>query len=89
MIEDNNQKASKISRDYAFEIDDIKGAPIITVFGGKLTTYRKLSEQVMEKLSKYLSFSSKSWTYNELLPGANNNEIDNIIIYYKLFVVFF
>ena len=84
LIEDNNQEASKISRDYTFEIDDIKGAPIITVFGGKLTTYRKLSEQVMKKLSKYLSFSSKSWTYNELLPGAHNNEIDNTNISEKI-----
>ena len=84
LIEDNNIKASKISRDYTFEIDDIKGAPIITVFGGKLTTYRKLSEQVMKKLSKYLSFSSKSWTYNELLPGAHKSEIDNTNISEKI-----
>ena len=64
LIEDNNQKVSKISRDYTFEIDDIKGAPIITVFGGKLTTYRKLSEKVMEELKPYLPIhNTKKWTH--------------------------
>ena len=43
----------RLSRDYTFEIDD-NGAPILTIFGGKLTTYRKLSEHVLKKL-KYIS----------------------------------
>ncbi len=84
LIEDNNIKASKISRDYTFEIDDVEGAPILTVLGGKLTTYRKLSEHVMEKLSKYLNFSDKSWTANEALPGANYKERNNTNISEKI-----
>ena len=85
LIEDNNQKASKISRDYAFEIDDIKGAPIITVFGGKLTTYRKLSEQILKELNKYLVFSNKKWTSEEALPGAHNKIINNRNIPQRIF----
>ena len=84
LIEDKNLKASKISRDYTFEIDDVEGAPILTVLGGKLTTYRKLSEHVMKKLSKYLNFSDKSWTANEALPGANSKERNNINISKKI-----
>ena len=55
-------------------------APILTIFGGKLTTYRKLSEHALKKLSKYLSFSKKSWTGKEVLPGAENINISEVQI---------
>ena len=85
MIEDNSQKASKVSRDYAFEIDDRNGAPILTVFGGKLTTYRKLSEQVLKKLSKYIVVSNKTWTSDEVLPGATDINVNSENIPKKIF----
>ena len=69
LVEDLNENASKITRDYTFEIDD-NGAPILTIFGGKLTTYRKLSEHALKKISKYIKVTNKSWTGNEILPGA-------------------
>ena len=69
LVEDLNENASKITRDYTFEIDD-NGAPILTIFGGKLTTYRKLSEHALKKISKYIKITNKSWTGNEILPGA-------------------
>ena len=69
LVEDLNENASKITRDYTFEIDD-NGAPILTIFGGKLTTYRKLSEHALKKISKYIKIINKSWTGNEILPGA-------------------
>ena len=71
LVEDFNKKASKITRDYTFEIDESL-APVLTIFGGKLTTYRKLSEHALEKLEKYLDFSKKSWTGEEVLPGGDN-----------------
>jgi len=68
LIEDNNQKASKVSRDYSFEVDDKDGAPIITILGGKLTTYRKLSESVLNYLKPYLNKKILySWTHKEKL----------------------
>lgn len=79
LVEDFNENASKITRDYIFEIDD-EMAPILTIFGGKLTTYRKLSEHALKKLSKYLSFSKKSWTGKEVLPGAENINISEVQI---------
>ena len=69
LVEDLNENASKITRDYTFEIDD-NGAPILTIFGGKLTTYRKLSEHALKKISKYIKITNKSWTGNEILPGT-------------------
>ncbi len=85
LIEDNNQKASKVSRDYSFEVDDKDGAPIITILGGKLTTYRKLSEQILKELNKYLVFSNKRWTSEETLPGAYDKIINNRNIPQRIF----
>ena len=70
LVEDFNEKASKITRDYTFEINDAQ-APILTIFGGKLTTYRKLAEHALSKLANYLNFPDSSWTGKEILPGGN------------------
>ena len=83
LVEDLNENASKITRDYTFEIDD-NGAPILTIFGGKLTTYRKLSEHALKKISKYIKITNKSWTGNEILPGAKEIIDKNFLIPEKL-----
>ena len=83
LVEDLNENASKITRDYTFEIDD-NGAPILTIFGGKLTTYRKLSEHALKKISKYIKITNKSWTGNEILPGAKEILDKNFLIPEKL-----
>ena len=83
LVEDLNENASKITRDYTFEIDD-NGAPILTIFGGKLTTYRKLSEHALKKISKYIKIINKSWTGNEILPGAKEIIDKNFLIPEKL-----
>ncbi len=85
LIEDHNQKTSKVSRDYTFDVNDKNGAPIITILGGKLTTYRKVSEQIMKELSKYLMFSNKKWTSKEVLPGAYDKKINNRNIPERIF----
>ena len=54
LIEDFKE-ASKVSRDYVFDLNIQKaGSPLLNIYGGKLTTYRKLSEKVMEELTPYL-----------------------------------
>ena len=77
LVNDFNVKVSKITRDYEFDIND-KGPVILTIFGGKLTTYRKLAEHVLEKLSKYILIDKKSWTSKKNLPGSqiNNDKIN-------------
>ncbi len=79
LVEDLSENTSKITRDYTFEIDD-KDAPILTVFGGKLTTFRKLSEHALDKISKYIKISNKSWTGNEILPGGEKTTDLNFLI---------
>ncbi len=63
LIEDFKE-ASKVSRDYVFDLNIQNiGSPLLNIYGGKLTTYRKLSEKVMEELSPYLPDTKiKNWT---------------------------
>ena len=63
LIEDFKE-ASQISRDYIFDLNYQNNlAPLISVYGGKLTTYRKLAEKVLEELSPFLPLNiGKSWT---------------------------
>jgi glycerol-3-phosphate dehydrogenase len=63
---------STLTRDYSFEIDHPDGqAALLTVFGGKLTTHRKMAEQAVEKLAPYLKLDSPSRTATETLPGGD------------------
>lgn len=64
-------EAKKMTRDYALDIDDSNSnAPAISVFGGKLTTYRSLSETLVNSLQKYFPNLGKPWTARAYLPGG-------------------
>ena len=68
LIEDFKE-ASKVSRDYVFDLNIQNiGSPLLNIYGGKLTTYRKLSEKVMEELTPYLpDTKTKNWTASKQL----------------------
>ena len=68
LIEDFKE-ASKVTRDYVFDLNTQNSkSPLLNIYGGKLTTYRKLSEKVIEELSPYLpNTKSKSWTATKQL----------------------
>tara|TARA_Y100001935_G_scaffold106230_1_gene88189 strand:+ start:424 stop:1575 length:1152 start_codon:yes stop_codon:yes gene_type:complete len=62
LIEDFSE-ATKVTRDYIFDLNIHNNLPLLSIYGGKLTTYRKLSENVLNKLSKYLPKDKiRSWT---------------------------
>ena len=72
LYDDRADDASAATRDYVLELEKGTGrAPLLTVFGGKLTTYRMLSEHVMEKLHPVLAFSGEDWTGKTPLPGGD------------------
>lgn len=72
LMDDEGGSAQSASRDYAFEVDEGEGrAPVISVFGGKITTYRKLSEAVTDRLCRYFPGAGKSWTEDAVLPGGD------------------
>jgi glycerol-3-phosphate dehydrogenase len=63
---------STLTRDYAFEIDGADGqAPALTIYGGKLTTHRRLAEAAVSKLAPYLKPPRPSQTEHETLPGGD------------------
>ena len=62
LIEDFKE-ASKVTRDYVFDLQIVKKLPLLNIYGGKLTTYRKLSEKVLLDLKKFLPKTKKGpWT---------------------------
>jgi glycerol-3-phosphate dehydrogenase len=69
---DAGSKASELTRDYSLELEVPAGqAPVLTVFGGKITTYRPLAEQVMSKLAPFLPGLPAPWTASRPLPGGD------------------
>ncbi|MBY6031875.1 glycerol-3-phosphate dehydrogenase [Marinobacter daepoensis] len=72
LMDDEGGSAQSASRDYAFEVDDQDGQPpLISVFGGKITTYRKLAEAVTDQVSLYFPGAGRSWTRTAALPGGD------------------
>ena len=71
LFDDAQSDPSKITRDYALELETgAGGAPVLTVFGGKLTTYRRLAEKVMDRLSPFFPGLGGHWTAHAPLPGG-------------------
>jgi glycerol-3-phosphate dehydrogenase len=73
LYDDNAENPSAVTRDYVFDIDDNDGAaaPLMSVFGGKITTYRRLAEQVIERLRPYFPKAAPAWTARAHLPGGD------------------
>ncbi|MCF8496086.1 MAG: glycerol-3-phosphate dehydrogenase [Alphaproteobacteria bacterium] len=64
-------KASEASREYRLHMRRDSGAPLLSVFGGKLTTWRSLSEQAVDKVMPFFPGRAGSWTADALLPGGD------------------
>lgn len=63
---------SAVTRDYTLVLDDAgRNIPQLSVFGGKITTYRKLAEAVLDKLEPWLGARRGKWTSTEPLPGGD------------------
>ncbi len=72
LYDDKAKNASAVTRDYVLNIDEFtQGAPFLSVYGGKITTSRKLAEHAMQKLSKYFPEADKDWTAHAHLPGGD------------------
>jgi glycerol-3-phosphate dehydrogenase len=71
LYDDATGDVSAVTRDYAFDLDLEGQAPLLSVFGGKITTYRKLAEHALAKLQPVLGFSGRPWTHEQPLPGGD------------------
>jgi len=74
LCDDESNNPSAVTRDYTLAISHAQenDAPLLSVFGGKLTTYRKLAEAAMVHLAANFPGMHSSWTEKALLPGAEN-----------------
>ena len=71
LYDDGSADPSAITRDYTLRVDDDAGAaPVLSVFGGKITTYRRLAESALEKLAPYFPSMRPAWTAQAPLPGS-------------------
>ena len=74
LYDDGVTDAQAATRDYVLEVDAPVGAPaIVSIFGGKITTYRRLAEEVIDRLQPFLPRTAKpkAWTANSPLPGGD------------------
>jgi glycerol-3-phosphate dehydrogenase len=75
--EDGSESASEVSRDYVLELEQESGAaPLLNVFGGKITTYRRLSEHALQKLKPFFPAAKGDWTARAKLPGGDIPGVD-------------
>ena len=73
LCNDESDNPSAVTRDYTLALSGHgEEAPLLSVFGGKLTTYRKLAESAMAQLAPYFKQAKPSWTAQATLPGGEN-----------------
>ncbi|MEM7089701.1 MAG: glycerol-3-phosphate dehydrogenase [Pseudomonadota bacterium] len=71
LYDDGASSATAATRDYKLKLDDHGGAPLLNVFGGKITTYRRLAEHALEKIADYFPDLHGPWTAGVALPGGD------------------
>ena len=71
LYDDGASSATAATREYVLKLDDAGGAPVLNIFGGKITTYRKLAEAAMAKIVPALAPKRGTWTAGVALPGGD------------------
>jgi len=77
LYDDNAENPSAVTRDYTFAVDaPAGGPPLLSVFGGKITTFRKLSEHALDQLKPFFPAMRPAWTATAHLPGGDLADAD-------------
>ena len=71
LYDDGARSATAATRDYVLKLDTATGAPVLNVFGGKITTYRRLAEAAVAQLAPHLGNTRPGWTAGVPLPGGD------------------
>jgi glycerol-3-phosphate dehydrogenase len=80
LVADTHAQARSVTRDYKIEIHDHKGhMPVMHIFGGKITTYRKLAEEVVDRLQPYFLNLPSSLTHSIPLPGGDLKNFNDFV----------
>ncbi len=71
-LHDDGEAAQSVTRDFVLELDKARSrAPVLSAFGGKITTYRRLAEASLGKLEPWLKGAGTAWTKGTRLPGGD------------------
>ncbi|MDY0008565.1 MAG: glycerol-3-phosphate dehydrogenase [Bdellovibrionales bacterium] len=70
LLDDGASDAKAVTRDYVLDLEEFKEAPILSVYGGKITTFRKLAEKAGDQVVERLGRGRGAWTAEAVLPGA-------------------
>lgn len=72
LYDDGATSATAATRDYVLKVEDTEGSlPLLNIFGGKITTYRRLAEEALKKLEQYFPAMRPAWTAGVPLPGGD------------------
>ena len=71
LFDDGASAAQEATRDYVLKAEGGEGAPMINVFGGKITTYRRLAESMLERIGDRIGRKGAPWTAGATLPGGD------------------
>jgi glycerol-3-phosphate dehydrogenase len=83
LYDDHAATAATVTRDYVLDLDAPDGQPpLLSVFGGKLTTFRRLAEHALERLQRFFPDSGPAWTHDAVLPGGDlpNGDVEQLTI---------
>ena len=78
LFDDGHDSASEVTRDYVLRLGSDRAPQLLSAFGGKITTYRRLAEQALDLLAPFLPAMRAPWTSDFPLPGGNlpNGDFD-------------
>lgn len=76
LFDDGKGNPSAVTRDYVFDLDEVGGAPLLNIFGGKITTFRELAERGMHKVAAFFPEMGADWTETAKLPGGDIDDAD-------------
>jgi glycerol-3-phosphate dehydrogenase len=82
LFDDGSITASVVTRDYVFDLEAADGAaPALSVFGGKITTFRRLAEHAMDELRRFFPGMRPAWTEAATLPGGDipNDDFEGFV----------
>jgi glycerol-3-phosphate dehydrogenase len=83
LYDDGSLDASVVTRDYAFDLDAPEdAAPALSIFGGKITTARRLAEHALDELRRFLPPHGEAWTQRAVFPGGDM-EFDAFLAHLK------
>lgn len=84
LFDDGQGNPAAVTRDYVFDLDEADGAPLLNIFGGKITTFRMLAERSAHLLGRFFPEMGADWTRDAPLPGGEMAGADYVSFSEKL-----